>query len=100
MQEFLGSQVMQSRERSHKIEDRSVDKGIKQQRDNCYRTKVFVSLSGNPTKRMKKLQAKDTLEFFNEVMVEQPLAPLPDPLGLFAWFVERRAMPFSNWVPS
>jgi hypothetical protein len=49
---------------------------------------------------MKKLQAKDTLEFFNEVMVEQPLAPLPDPLGLFAWFVERRAMPFSNWVPS
>ena len=48
---------------------------------------------------MKKLHAKDALEFFNQVMVEQPLLPFLVPLGLFAWFVERWVVPFSNWVP-
>lgn len=50
-------------------------------------------------RRMKKLHAKDALEFFNQVMVEQPLLPFLIPLGLFAWFVERWVVPFSNWVP-
>lgn len=40
-------------------------------------------------KRMKKLHGKDMLDFFNQVMVEQPLLPFLIPLGLFAWFVER-----------
>ncbi|KAM0880166.1 hypothetical protein ACQ4PT_033790 [Festuca glaucescens] len=48
---------------------------------------------------VKKLHAKDALEFFNQVMVEQPLLPFLIPLGLFAWFVERWVVPFSNWVP-
>jgi hypothetical protein len=48
---------------------------------------------------MKKLHAKDALEFFNQVMVEQPLLPFLIPLGLFAWFIERWVVPFSNWVP-
>ncbi|XP_051222670.1 uncharacterized protein [Lolium perenne] len=50
-------------------------------------------------RRMKKLHAKDALEFFNQVMVEQPLLPFLIPLGLFAWFLERWVVPFSNWVP-
>ncbi|KQK02519.1 extended synaptotagmin-1 [Brachypodium distachyon] len=50
-------------------------------------------------KRLKKLHAKDALEFFNHVMVEQPLLPFLIPLGLFAWFLERWVVPFSNWVP-
>jgi hypothetical protein len=50
-------------------------------------------------RRMKKLHAKDALEFFNQVMVEQPLLPFLVPLTLFAWFVERWVVPFSNWVP-
>lgn len=50
-------------------------------------------------KKLKKLHAKDALEFFNQVMVEQPLLPFLVPLVLFAWFVERWVVPFSNWVP-
>ncbi|KAL5228818.1 hypothetical protein ABZP36_017083 [Zizania latifolia] len=50
-------------------------------------------------KKLKKLYAKDALELFNQVMVEQPLLPFLVPLGLFAWFVERWLVPFSNWVP-
>ncbi|XP_044974425.1 extended synaptotagmin-1 [Hordeum vulgare subsp. vulgare] len=50
-------------------------------------------------KGLKKLHAKDALDFFNQVMVEQPLLPFLIPLGLFAWFVERWVVPFSNWVP-
>jgi hypothetical protein len=42
--------------------------------------------------RMKKL------EFFNQVMVEQPLLSFLIPLGLFAWFFERWVVIFSNWV--
>ena len=49
--------------------------------------------------RLKKLNAKEALEFLNQVMVEQPLLPFLIPLGLFAWFVERWVVPFSNWVP-
>ncbi|KAF7037498.1 hypothetical protein CFC21_047857 [Triticum aestivum] len=52
-----------------------------------------------PKKGLKKLHAKDALDFFNQVMVEQPLLPFLIPLGLFAWFVERWVVPFSNWVP-
>ncbi|KAF8780020.1 hypothetical protein HU200_001984 [Digitaria exilis] len=50
-------------------------------------------------KNLKKLYRKDAREFFNQVMVEQPLLPFLIPLGLFAWFVERWVVPFSNWVP-
>ncbi|KAJ1282797.1 hypothetical protein BS78_03G079300 [Paspalum vaginatum] len=50
-------------------------------------------------KKLKKLYGKDAREFFNQVMVEQPLLPFLIPLGLFAWFVERWVVPFSNWVP-
>ncbi|CAL4957916.1 unnamed protein product [Urochloa decumbens] len=50
-------------------------------------------------KNLKKLYGKDAREFFNQVMVEQPLLPFLIPLGLFAWFVERWVVPFSNWVP-
>ncbi|KAL6847833.1 hypothetical protein ACP4OV_021961 [Aristida adscensionis] len=50
-------------------------------------------------KKLKKLYGKDALEFFNQVMVEQPLLPFLIPLALFAWFVERWVVPFSNWVP-
>ncbi|KAL6626670.1 hypothetical protein ACP70R_030396 [Stipagrostis hirtigluma subsp. patula] len=50
-------------------------------------------------KKLKKLYGKEALEFFNHVMVEQPLLPFLIPLGLFAWFVERWVVPFSNWVP-
>jgi hypothetical protein len=44
-------------------------------------------------KRMKKL------EFFNQVMVDQPFLSFLIPLGLFAWFFERSVVTFSNWVP-
>lgn len=50
-------------------------------------------------KKLKKLYGRDAREFFNQVMVEQPLLPFLIPLGLFAWFVERWVVPFSNWVP-
>ncbi|RLM92548.1 synaptotagmin-5 [Panicum miliaceum] len=50
-------------------------------------------------KKLKKLYGKDAREFFNQVMVEQPLLPFLIPLGLFTWFVERWVVPFSNWVP-
>jgi len=50
-------------------------------------------------RKLKKLYGKDAREFFNQVMVEQPLLPFLIPLGLFAWFVERWVVPFSNWVP-
>lgn len=50
-------------------------------------------------KKLKKLYGKDAREFFNQVMVEQPLLPFLIPLGLFAWLVERWVVPFSNWVP-
>jgi hypothetical protein len=43
-------------------------------------------------KRMNKL------EFFNQVMVEQPLLSFLVQLGLVAWFFERWVMTFSNWV--
>jgi hypothetical protein len=35
-------------------------------------------------KRMKKLHAKDMLEFFNQIMVEQPLLRFLIPVSLFA----------------
>jgi len=50
-------------------------------------------------KKLKKLYGRDAREFFNQVMVEQPLLPFLIPLGLFAWFVEQWVVPFSNWVP-
>ncbi|XP_062192177.1 synaptotagmin-4-like [Phragmites australis] len=50
-------------------------------------------------KKLKELYGKDAREFFNQVMVEQPLLPFLIPLGLFVWFVERWVVPFSNWVP-
>ncbi|XP_062198964.1 uncharacterized protein LOC133901402 isoform X2 [Phragmites australis] len=50
-------------------------------------------------KKLMKLYGKDAREFFNQVMVEQPLLPFLIPLGLFVWFVERWVVPFSNWVP-
>ncbi|NP_001345470.1 Synaptotagmin-5 [Zea mays] len=50
-------------------------------------------------KKLKKLYGRDAREFFNQVMVEQPLLPFLIPLGLFAWFIERWVVPFSNWVP-
>jgi hypothetical protein len=50
-------------------------------------------------KKLKKLYGRDAREFFNQVMVEQTLLPFLIPLGLFAWFIERWVVPFSNWVP-
>ncbi|KAK3160239.1 hypothetical protein QOZ80_1BG0056990 [Eleusine coracana subsp. coracana] len=50
-------------------------------------------------KKLKKLYGKDAREFFNQVLEKQPLLPFLIPLGLFAWFVERWGVPFSNWVP-
>lgn len=50
-------------------------------------------------KKLKKLYGRDAREFFNQVMEEQPLLPFLIPLALFAWFVERWVVPFSNWVP-